>query len=109
LLAPLPTGAAPAAPLQSTVDLGQIPGGVVGGAAPTPTVGGGGAFGGEVGTVPLSGAPGAPAQAVTDPSVTVAPDVAAGAQLVNIDISNLSLNSQLNLGNLVQPTAAVAT
>ncbi|KAK0657240.1 hypothetical protein B0T16DRAFT_452723 [Cercophora newfieldiana] len=108
-LAPLPTVASPAAPLQSTVDLGnvQIPGGVVGGADPTP-VGADGAFGGEVGTVPLSGAPGAPAQAATDPSVTVAPDVAAGAQLINIDVSNLSLNSQLNLGNLVQATPVAA-
>ncbi|KAK4451716.1 hypothetical protein QBC34DRAFT_51846 [Podospora aff. communis PSN243] len=106
-LAPLPSVAAPAAPLQSTVDLGnvQIPGGVVGGAAPV--AGPDGAFGGEVGAVPLNGAaPGSPAQAVNDPSVTVAPDVAAGAQLVNIDLSNVSLNSQLNLGNLVQATAA---
>jgi len=83
----------------------QIPGGVVGGAVPN--AGPDGAFGGEVGTVPLNGAaPGSPAQAVNDPSVTVAPDVAAGAQLVNIDLSNVSLNSQLNLGNLVQPTPA---
>jgi len=110
VLAPLPSAANPAAPLQSTVDLGNaiIPGGVIGGADPTPVAGPDGAFGGSVGTVPLSGAPAAPAQAVTDPSVTAAPGVVEGAQLVNIDVSNLTLNSQLNLGNLVQATAVSA-
>jgi len=102
-LAPLPSVATPAAPLDSTLNLGNgIPGGVV----PDPTaVGPGGAFGGEVGAVPLSATG---AQAAIDPSVTVQPDVAAGAQVVNIDVSNLTLNSQLNLGNLVQATPTPA-
>lgn len=88
----------PAAALDSTLNL----------AAPTPVVGPGGSFGGEVGAVPIPGgtdAPPAVAQPAVDPTVTVAPDVAAGAQ-VNIDVSGLTLNSQLNLGNLVKASPA---
>ncbi|KAK0746397.1 hypothetical protein B0T18DRAFT_151117 [Schizothecium vesticola] len=96
----------PAAALDSTLNLGApIPGGA---AVATPAVGPGGSFGGLVGAVPIPGgtdAPPAVAQPAVDPTVTVAPDVAAGAQ-VNIDVSGLTLNSQLDLGNLVQASPA---
>ncbi|KAK1830369.1 hypothetical protein QBC39DRAFT_411589 [Podospora conica] len=102
-----PPAPPPAAGLDSTLDLGApIPGG--GAPVATPVAGPGGSFGGEVGAVPIPGgtdAPPAVAQPAVDPTVTVAPDVAAGAQ-VNIDVSGLTLNSQLNLGNLVQASPA---
>lgn len=112
-LQPLPTDPAaippggiapPASSLDSTLNLGGV--------VPTPVAGPDGAFGGEVGAIPLppsAAAPGAP-QAAIDPAATITPGVAqAGAEQVNIDVSGLTLNSQLNLGNLAQATAISAT
>ncbi|KAK5663601.1 hypothetical protein OQA88_4032 [Cercophora sp. LCS_1] len=104
--APSAVPAAPAAPVDpNLIPPGGIADPAAGGA--TPVAGPDGSFGGTAGVVPIGGA-GNP-QAVVDPTVTQTPGVAnAGAQVVNIDVSNLTLNSQLNLGNLVQATPAPA-
>jgi hypothetical protein len=63
-----------------------------------------------VGAIPIASASGVAAQPVVDPAVTATPEaVNAPAQQVNIDVSGLTLNSQLNLGNLVQATVVSAT
>ncbi|KAK1755215.1 hypothetical protein QBC47DRAFT_211980 [Echria macrotheca] len=105
-LAPPPGGIIPpASGLDSTLNLG--------GMAPTPIAAGpDGAFGGQLGEIPLpaSGVSAGPPQAAIDPAATITPGVAqAGAEVVNIDVSGLTLNSQLNLGNLAQATVVSAT
>ncbi|KXX83284.1 hypothetical protein MMYC01_200252 [Madurella mycetomatis] len=92
-LAPLP---GLASSLDSTINLGAG-----GGAAPTNVVPDA-AFGGSAGAIPV-------ASAVVPPAQTATPAVANGAGVgVTIDVSGLTLSSQINLGNLAQATPAAA-
>ncbi|KAK3382984.1 hypothetical protein B0T24DRAFT_29271 [Lasiosphaeria ovina] len=91
----------------------------------TPVAAAPGAFGGSAGVVPIADAqnppPAAPSAnptvpaaaavqqgAAEGPVVTPAPAVAngAGSPQLNIDVSGLTLNSQLDLGNLAQQTVS---
>lgn len=77
-------------------------------AVPTAILNPGGAFGGVVGLIPSQSAGTPVAEA---PASATTPAIANGgvaAPVPTIDVSTLTLSSQLNLGNLVQPTASPA-
>ncbi|KAL2256527.1 hypothetical protein VTK26DRAFT_1529 [Humicola hyalothermophila] len=88
-----------ASSLTNTLSLGETGNAAAPAAMPNPD----GAFGGVPGLIPMPSA----AEPVAPPSVT--PAIANGAGTgPTIDVSGLTLSSQLNLGNLVQQTSTAS-